>query len=140
MTRLAQILAGLEALTLVVVGVLETFFFRAAALHPIFLIEPDEHEAVDLWTTNVGVYNMLMGLAVIAGLVLVRRGRVDTGRTLVLTISAMHVVLGISLFITEPRLWLSAVGEFGLALAVVLAITLPGRSGKESPWARSRTA
>lgn len=140
MTRLAKILAGLEALTLVIIGVLETFFFRSPVLHPIFLIEPDEHEAVDLWTTNVGVYNMLMGIAIVIGLVLVRRGRVDAGRTLVLAISAMHVVLGISLFVTEPRLWLSAIGEFGLALAVVLAITLPGRNREESQWERSRTA
>lgn len=140
MTRLAQILAGLEALTLIVVGVLETFFFRSPALHPIFLIEPDEHEAVDLWTTNVGVYNMLMGIAIVVGLVLMRRGRVDAGRTLVLAISAMHVVLGISLFVTEPRLWLSAIGESGLALAVVLAIVLPGRNREETQWARSRTA
>ncbi|MCK8609777.1 hypothetical protein [Agromyces sp. C10] len=39
MTLTAQVLAGLMALTLIVVGALETFFFRSAALYPIFLID-----------------------------------------------------------------------------------------------------
>ncbi|MTH68163.1 DUF1304 family protein [Agromyces bracchium] len=124
MKPLAQVLAAIEALTLVVIGVLETFFHRSSELYPIFLIEPDEYDAVALWTRNVGVYNMLMGVAIVAGLVLVSRARVGEGRAIILTVSAMHVVLGVSLVITAPELWLSAVFESGLALAVILAIVL----------------
>ncbi|MFF2275937.1 DUF1304 family protein [Agromyces sp. NPDC058126] len=127
MKPVAQVLAGLEALTLVTVGVLESFFFRSPELYPIFLIEADEYEAVALWTRNVGVYNMLMGLAIVVALVLVHRSQEVAGRAIILTISAMHLVLGVSLVITAPELWLSAVFEFGLALAVVLAIVLGGR-------------
>jgi uncharacterized membrane protein len=135
MTPLAQVLAALMALTLLVIGVLETFFFRTAALYPIFLIEPDEYDAVALWTRNVGVYNMLMGIGTIVGIVLARRGQVEAGRALVLAFSAMHVVLGVSLVITAPELWLSAISEAGLALAVVLAVWLGGRGRERRPTA-----
>ena len=128
MNRVAQVLAALEALTLIAVGALESFFFRSPELYPIFLIEPDEYDAVALWTRNVGVYNMLMGLAIIVALVLVHRAQVAAGRAIILTISAMHVVLGVSLVVTAPELWLSAVFEFGLALAVILAIVIGDRN------------
>jgi uncharacterized membrane protein len=127
MIPVAQVLAALEALTLIAVGMLESFFFRSPELYPIFLIDPDEYDAVALWTRNLGVYNMLMGLAVVVGLVLVHRAQVAAGRAIILTISGMHVVLGISLVVTAPELWLSAVFEFGLALAVILAIVLGDR-------------
>ena len=127
MNKVAQVLAVLEALTLIAVGVLESFFFRSPELYAIFLIEPDEYDAVALWTRNVGVYNMLMGVAIIVALVLVHRAQVAAGRAIILTISAMHVVLGVSLVITAPELWLSAVFEFGLALAVILAIVIGDR-------------
>ena len=127
MNRVAQVLAALEALTLITVGLLESFFFRSPELYPIFLIEPDEYDAVALWTRNVGVYNMLMGLAIVVGLVLVHRAQVAAGRAIILTISGTHVVLGVSLVVTAPELWLSAVFESGLSLAVILAIMLPDR-------------
>jgi uncharacterized membrane protein len=127
MTLTAQVLAGLMALTLLVIGALETFFFRNAALYPIFLIEPDEYDAVALWTRNVGVYNMLMGIGIVVAIVLVRRGQVAAGRALVLAFSLMHVVLGITLVITAPELWLSGLSEAGLALAVVVAIVVGDR-------------
>lgn len=138
MTLTAQVLAALMALTLLVIGALETFFFRNAALYPIFLIDPDEYDAVALWTRNVGVYNMLMGIGVIVGIVLVRRGQVAAGRALVLAFSAMHVVLGISLVITAPELWLSGLSEAGLALAVVIAIVVGDRRAAHSAAASSQ--
>ncbi|MCD5345807.1 DUF1304 family protein [Agromyces sp. H3Y2-19a] len=135
MNPVAQVLAALEALTLVTVGVLESFFFRSPELYPIFLIDPDEYDAVALWTRNVGVYNMLMGAAIVAALVLVHRANEVAGRAIILTICAMHVVLGVSLVISAPELWLSAVFEFGLALAVVLAIVIGDRRRAPAPAA-----
>jgi uncharacterized membrane protein len=139
MKPVAQVLAALEARTLIAIGALETFFFRNPELYPIFLIEPDEYDAVALWTRNVGVYNMLMGLAIVVGLVLVHRARVAAGRAIILTISAMHLVLGVSLVITAPELWLSAVFEFGLALAVILAIVLGDRRAADRTPSRATT-
>ena len=138
MTLTAQVLAGLMALTLLVIGALETFFFRNAALHPIFLIEPDEYDAVALWTRNVGVYNMLMGIGIVVAIVLVRRGQVAAGRALVLAFSLMHVVLGITLVITAPELWLSGLSETGLALAVVIAIVVGDRRAAHTAAASSQ--
>ena len=45
----------------------------------------------------------------------------------ILTICSMHLVLGVSLVVTAPELWLSAVFEFGLAFAVILAIVIGDR-------------
>jgi uncharacterized membrane protein len=137
MTLTAQVLAGLMALTLLVIGALETFLFRNAALYPIFLIEPDEYDAVALWTRNVGVYNMLMGIGIVVAIVLVRRGQVAAGRALVLAFSLMHVVLGITLVISAPELWLSGLSEAGLALAVVIAIVVGDRRAARSAAASS---
>ncbi|WP_430647275.1 DUF1304 family protein [Agromyces sp. GXS1127] len=141
MNRFAQVLASIEALTLIVIGALETFFHRSPGLYPIFLIEPGEYDAVALWTRNVGVYNMLMGAAIVVGLVLVHRASVAAGRAIILTVSAMHVVLGVSLVITAPELWLSAVFESGLALAVIVAIAVgdrgSARGAPNAPEARA---
>ena len=136
MNKVAQVLAVLEALTLIAVGVLEAFFHRSPELYGIFLIEPEEYDAVRLWTVNVGFYNLLMGLALIVGVVLVNRSHVVAGRAIVLTISAMHVVLGIVLVITEPQLWLNGVGEAGLAIGVILAVMLGDRQTRRTADAR----
>ena len=131
MNKVAQVLAALEALTLIAVGVLEAFFYRSPELYGIFLIEPGDYDAVRLWTVNVGFYNMLMGLALIVGVVLrepiAGRGR---PRDRAHHLSAMHVVLGIVLVITEPALWLNGVGEAGLAIAVILAVVIGDRRSR----------
>lgn len=127
MNKVAQVLAALEALTLISVGVLEAFFFRSAELYPIFLIEPGEYDAVRLWTVNVGFYNIFMGIGLIVALVLVYTRRVAAGRAIVLFTSALHVLLGITLVISEPQLWVSAIGEAGLAAAVIIAVIFGDR-------------
>lgn len=130
MNVVAKVLAVLEGIVLIMVGVLESFFFRNPALYSIFLIDPDEYEAVRLWTVNVGWYNIFMGLGVIAGVILASTGRVAAGRAIVLFCCVLHVLLGITLFISEPRLWVSAIGEAGLALAVILAIVIGDRTAR----------
>ncbi len=116
----AQVLSVLVGLTLIMVGVLETFFYRDQRFHSIFLIRREDYDAVRLWTRNVGVYNMLMGLACLLGVLLVDVGDDTVGRTLILSVCAMHVVLGVSLYLTERRLWFSALGEAVPALAVIV--------------------
>ena len=130
MNKVAQVLAALEALTLLAVGVMEAFFYRSPGLHAIFLIEPGEYDAVRLWTVNVGFYNIFMGIGLIVALVFVNTGRVVAGRTIVLYTSALHVLLGTTLVISEPQLWLSGVGEAGLAIAVILAVLIGDRRSR----------
>jgi putative membrane protein len=103
MNKVAQVLAALEALTLIAVGVMEAFFYRSPELYAIFLIQPGEYDAVRLWTVNVGFYNIFMGIGLIVALAFVNRGRVEAGRTIVLYTSALHVLLGITLVISDRR-------------------------------------
>jgi uncharacterized membrane protein len=138
MNKVAQVLAALEALTLLTVGVMEAFFYRSPELYAIFLIEPGEYDAVRLWTVNVGFYNIFMGIGLIVALVFVNTGRVVVGRTIVLYTSALHVLLGITLVITEPQLWVSAIGEAGLAMAVILAVLIGDRRSRADAAARPR--
>jgi putative membrane protein len=122
----AQVLSVLVGLTLIAVGVLETFFYRRRRLHPIFLIRPADYDAVRMWVRNVGVYNMLMGLACPLGVLIVNVADPTVGRTLVLAVCAMHVVLGLTLYLTERRLWVSALGESLPPLAVIVLIVAWG--------------
>jgi putative membrane protein len=116
----AQVLSVLVGITLIAVGVLETFFYRNQRFHSIFLISPADYDAVRLWVRNVGVYNMLMGLACLLGVLIVNVGDDTVGRTLILAVCAMHVVLGVTLYLTERRLGVSALGEALPPLAVII--------------------
>lgn len=121
MNAVAQVLAVLLGLTLISVGVLEAFFYRNQRLHGIFLIDPAEYKAVRLWVVNVGVENILVGLACLLGVILLPVNE-TVGRTLVLAVSVLHLIMGPTLAITEPRLWKSSIAEGGLALLVIVAV------------------
>ena len=124
MKTAAVVLAVLEGILLVGVGTLEAFFFRKPQLYPMFLIRPEDHRAVRLWTVNVGWYNICSGLVIVVGLVLAATASADIGRAVVLTICAMQVVLGVVLVLTEAKLWRGAVGQTLLPLAVILTALL----------------
>ena len=121
MNVVAQILAVLLGLLLIAVGILESFFYRHPRLYPIFRIRPEHHRAVRLWTVNQGFYNMTFGVGAIVGVILAATGAVVAGRTLVLFVAASHIVLGIVLGVSEPKLWRSAVGQAGLPVLVIVA-------------------
>ena len=121
MNAFAQVVALLVSLVLVVMWVLETFFHDRPSLYPIFLIEPQDIPAVRMWAVNVGFHNLCFGLAGLLGLLLLHVGDPDVGRALVLVVCASHVLLGLVLYVSERRLWLSALGESIPALVVVVA-------------------
>ncbi|WP_210480217.1 DUF1304 family protein [Naasia sp. SYSU D00948] len=125
MNVVAQILAVLLGLTGIGVGILESFFYRHPRLFPIFRIRPEDRRAVRLWVVNQGFYNMVFGLGSILGVILVNTGEVVVGRTLVLFVAACHIVLGIVLGVSEPKLWRSAAGQAGLPVLVIAATLLP---------------
>ncbi|HYI33881.1 MAG TPA: DUF1304 family protein [Glaciibacter sp.] len=124
MNVVAQVLAVLVGLTLIAVGVLEAFFYRNQRFHSIFLIEPRDTAAVRLWTMNVGFYNIVWGLAILAGVVILNVGDPVVGRTLVYLVCIAHVILGIVLAFVEPRLWRNAAGQASLPLLVILVDVL----------------
>lgn len=111
MGTIAQVLAVITGIVLIVVGLLEAFRYKDQRLYPIFLIKPEDTAAVRLWTVNLGFYNIEWGLIGIIGVVLVNSGQVTVGRTMVALMCIAHAILGGVLVISEPRLWLSAIGE-----------------------------
>jgi putative membrane protein len=124
MNVVAQILAVLLGLMLIGVGILESFLYRNPRLYPIFRIRPEDQRAVRLWTVNQGFYNMVFGVGAILGVILVNSGQEVAGRTVVLFTAASHVVLGIVLVASEPKLWRGAVGQSGAAALVLVATLL----------------
>jgi uncharacterized membrane protein len=122
MSAVIQFLAVITGLTLVSVGLLEAFAYKNQRLYPIFLIRPEDTGAVRLWTVNVGFYNIVWGLFGIAGVVIANSGDVATGRTIVTMMCIAHAILGIVLVISEPRLWLSGIGQSFLPLVILWLI------------------
>ncbi|WP_210508451.1 DUF1304 family protein [Naasia sp. SYSU D00057] len=124
MNAVAQILAVVLGLMLIAVGILESFFYRNPRLFPIFRIRPDDQRAVRLWVINQGFYNMTYGVGALVGVILANTGQEAVGRALVLFVAAAHVVLGIVLVVSEPKLWRGAVGQAGVAAATLVATLL----------------
>ena len=111
MHTLEFVLAVVVAVALTIVGLLEAFRYRDPRLHPIFLIDPRDYDAVRLWTVNVGFYNITMAAGIVAGLVLVSSGGLAAGRALVIFVAIAQVFLGAVLLISERRLWANALGQ-----------------------------
>jgi putative membrane protein len=119
MNALTQIVALFVAATLIAVFVLEAFFHRRQALYPIFLIRPEHVDAVRMWAINIGFYNLCYGLGLLYGLWSLHFGDPAVGRALVVFCCASHVLLALVLVRSEPRLWLSSLGE-GLPCVIAL--------------------
>jgi len=123
MSALAQVLAVVISLVLIVMWVLEAFFHDRPALYPIFLISPGDVPAVRMWAVNVGFYNLCFGLVGLVGVALLHVGDPVVGRALVLVLCATQVVLGAVLYVSERRLWRSALGQ-GIPPLVALVAAL----------------
>ena len=54
MNLFSQIVAGIFALVLVAVFVMETFFHHRKELYPFTLIRPEDVGAVRMWAINIG--------------------------------------------------------------------------------------
>ena len=119
MNAAAQVLAVLQGLTLIGVGTLEAFFYTNPRFYGMFLIKPEEMKAVRLWTVNVGVENILVGLACLLGVILLPIDE-TVGRTLIFAVCALHLIMGPVLVITDRRLWKSGIAEAGLPLLVII--------------------
>lgn len=124
MNGLVQLLAAIEGIILIGVGALEAFQFHNQRLYPIFRIRPADAAAVRLWVVNQGFYNIVWGVGLLIGLLLVNVGNVTVGATMVLFTCVAHIVLGIVLGISEPKLARSALAQAGLPFLVVLFAVL----------------
>ena len=59
MSGTVQVLSGIYAVVLVLIGVLEITQYRNPRFYPIFLIEPRDYDAVRMWTINIGGHNLV---------------------------------------------------------------------------------
>lgn len=119
MSGVVQVFAGLFAVALLVVGLLEITQYRNPRLYSIFVIEPEDYDAVGMWAVDVGAYNLAFATGIGLGLILFHLGYPDEGRALVLFLVGAHVALGLVLVATERRLWRSAIGQTGIPAMVL---------------------
>lgn len=122
MSTTVQLLSGLYAVLLAVIGLLEITQYRNPRLYSIFVIEPGDYDAVRMWAVCVGAFNLTFAAGIGLGLTLFHQGYPGEGRALVLFLVGAHLLLGLVLVAVEHRLWRSAIGEAGIP-AVVLGLT-----------------
>jgi putative membrane protein len=115
-----QVFVLLAAVTHIVVGTLERFFYHRPAVRVFLTTSPADAPEVTLWRSGVAVYNILLGLGLIAGFIALHTGDTTVGRTLIVYLCAFLVVSGVLFYVSFPRLWRGAVGQ-ALAPAVALA-------------------
>jgi putative membrane protein len=118
----AQVLAVVEGLALIVVGITVAFFFRSPRLFKFLYIQPADQEAVRPWAVYTGWADMLWGLGVLAGVLAVNLGYAEVGRTLVAFLSIMLVVLAFVIIFTEIRYWRNVIVLVVLPALVLLAM------------------
>lgn len=126
MNLLTQTAALVMGTSLVVVFVLESFFYRRQELHPIFLIEPGQEATVRLWVVNQGFYNLFFGAAAITGVALARLGEEDVGTALVVFTCISMAISGLVLLVTERRLWRSSIAQALPPSVALVALAVAG--------------
>lgn len=124
MSVVAQVLAVVEGLVLVVVGLLGAFFFRSRRLSGFLLIEPQAEEAVRPWAVYTGFGNMIWGVGVLTGVLAVNLGLAEVGRTLVAFPSIAMVVLAFVILFTELRYWKNVIVLVALPVLVLVAMVV----------------
>jgi putative membrane protein len=80
---LAQVSAGLAALTLIAVFPFEAFLIHRPWVQRLLGIEPHGIDSVHLWSFCIGARNALAGVGTLVGLAIWRWGEESTGTTVV---------------------------------------------------------
>ncbi|MZF86442.1 DUF1304 domain-containing protein [Streptomyces sp. SID5643] len=123
MNAVTQVFAVLAALIHLVVGALERFFYDRPAIRVFLTTSTADAPEATLWRSGVAVYNILLGLGLVAGTVALHTGDEAAGRALVLYLCGFLVVSAVVFALSFPRLWRGALGQ-GLAPAVALVAAL----------------
>jgi putative membrane protein len=126
MNLVTEVAAVFMGVTLIVVFVLESFFYRRPELHSIFLIEPGQEATVRLWVVNQGFYNLFFGVAALSGVALAGFGWQDVGTALVVFTCASMAISGAVLFVTERRLWRSSIAQALPPSVALVALAVAG--------------
>ena len=119
MNLVSQVFTLLAAVTHLAVGVLERFFYGRAAVRVLLTTSAADAPEVTLWRSGVAVYNLLLGLGLVAGVVALHVGEPTAGRTLILYLCACLIASSLTFAASFPRLWRGALGQ-GLPPALAL--------------------
>ena len=122
MTALIQVLGLVFGVLLICVGMMECSFIRDQRRHRFFLAEPDGTDTLWRGTLNFGFYNVIWGTGAIAGALLLGGADASAGQSVLLFTCVAHVVLGLVLFLSERRLWGSALAEAVLPLVITVLV------------------
>ena len=122
MTALIQVLGLVFGVLLISVGMMECSFIRDQRRHRFFLTEPDGIETLWRGTLNFGFYNVIWGTGAIAGALLLGGADDSAGQSVLLFTCVAHVVLGLILYLSERRLWGSALAEAVLPLVITVLV------------------
>ncbi|MFE9776000.1 DUF1304 domain-containing protein [Streptomyces sp. NPDC005931] len=120
MNAVTQTFALLAALIHLVVGTLERFCYGRPAVRRFLTTSTADAAEATLWRCGVAVYNVLLALGLVAGVVALHTGDTTVGRTLVVFLCVLLIVSAVLFALSFPRLWRGALGQ-GLPPAVALA-------------------
>ena len=123
MNLVTQVFALIAALIHIVVGVLERFYYDRPAVRVFLTTSPADAPEVTLWRSGVAVYNLLLGLGLIAGVIALQTDDTTVGRTLIVYLCAFLIASAVVFVVSFPKLWRGALGQ-GLAPAVALIAAL----------------
>ncbi|MEU9046060.1 MULTISPECIES: DUF1304 domain-containing protein [unclassified Kitasatospora] len=121
MNAVSQVFAMIAAAIHLVVWPLESFLYGHPRVRYLLTGNTADAPEVRLWRFNVGFYNLFLALGLVTGLVLLHTGHSSSGRPVILYIAAFMVAGGITLAVSEPRLWRGALGQAVPAAVILLA-------------------
>lgn len=123
MNLVTQVFALIAALIHIVVGILERFYYDRPAVRVFLTTSPADAPEVTLWRSGVAVYNLLLGLGLIAAVIALQTDDTTVGRTLIVYLCAFLIASAVAFLVSFPKLWRGALGQ-GLAPAVALIAAL----------------
>lgn len=123
MNVVSQVFALIAAAVHIAVWPLESFFYGRPQVRAFLTGSTADAPEVRLWRVNVGFYNLFLALGLVAGLVALALGHETVGRSLIIYLSAFMIAGGITLFVSDPKLWRGSLGQ-ALPPAVVLLADL----------------
>lgn len=126
---IACIAAGLAAAVHAYIFVLETLRWEQPGTRRVFGTSPEQAAHSKQLAANQGVYNLLLGVAALAGVILVVAGARIPGIAVLLVATGIMLAAAIYLVVSDRRLARAAVvqGLFPL-VAVVTALIALGQS------------
>ena len=120
-----QVLILLPALIHVYIFALESLLWGRARTNKVFAISEQDARATKQMAFNQGVYNLMLAVAIVAGLLLSLSADTATvGRVLIAYGLGSILVAGVVLMASAPKLWRSALIQIVPATAGLAALVV----------------